>query len=118
MPLKLLHTNGLVIGIGFKEDETLGNRTILSLERIADLLEMGLKFCHGVNFYEQKEGVEVELAEERGRRAEKLRKEHHRGDETLRQEDVCTSDIDGLVCQVELLGLVQVRNVTSFSYIQ
>ena len=60
----------------------------------------------------------VELAEEHGRRAEKLRKEHHRGDETLRQEDVCTSDIDGLVCQVELLGLVQVRNVTSFSYIQ
>ena len=40
----------------------------------------------------------VELAEERGRRAEKPRKEHHRGDETLRREDVCTSDIDGLVC--------------------
>ena len=39
----------------------------------------------------------VELAEECGRRAEELRKEHHRGDETLRREDVCTSDIDGLV---------------------
>ena len=76
----------------------MGNRTILSLERIADLLEMCLKFCYGVNFYEQKEGAAVELAEERGRRAEKLREKHHRDDETLRREDVCTSDIDGLVC--------------------
>ena len=91
--------DGLVIDIGFRKmGHCMGNRTILSPERIADLLEMCLKFSYGVNFYEQKEGVAVELAEEHGRRAEKLREEHHRGDETLRQEDVCTSDIDRLVC--------------------
>ena len=39
------------------EDETLGDRTYLSLERIADLLEMCLRstyFSFGENFYEQK----------------------------------------------------------------
>ena len=44
----------------FREDETLGDRTCLFPERIADLLEMYLKstsFSFGGNFYEQKEGV-------------------------------------------------------------
>ena len=44
----------------FREDETLGVGTSLSLEQIADLLEMCLKsayFSFGGNFYEQKEGV-------------------------------------------------------------
>ena len=42
------------------EDETLGDRTSLSPERIADLLEMCLRstyFSFGGNFYEQKEGA-------------------------------------------------------------
>ena len=42
------------------EDEALGDRTILSPERVAELLEMCLKstyFSYGGNFYEQKEGV-------------------------------------------------------------
>ena len=43
-----------------REDGTLGDRTSLSPERIADLLEMCLKstyFSFGGNFYEQKEGA-------------------------------------------------------------
>ena len=43
-----------------REDETLGDRTSLSPERIADLLEMCLRstyFSFGGNFYEQKEGA-------------------------------------------------------------
>ena len=43
-----------------REDKTLGGRTSLSPERIADLLEMCLRstyFSFGGNFYEQKEGV-------------------------------------------------------------
>ena len=42
------------------EDGTLGDRTSLSPERIADLLEMCLRstyFSFGGNLYEQKEGV-------------------------------------------------------------
>ena len=35
----------------------MGNRTILSLERIADLLEMCLKFSYGWKFYKEKEGA-------------------------------------------------------------
>ena len=35
----------------------MGNRTILSPERIAELLEMCLKFSYGGIFYEQKEGM-------------------------------------------------------------
>ena len=44
----------------FREDETLGDRTILSPERVAELVEMCLKstyFSHGGSFYEQKEGA-------------------------------------------------------------
>ena len=44
------------------EDETLGDRTSLSPERIADLLEMCLRstyFSFGGNFYEQKEGAAI-----------------------------------------------------------
>ena len=43
-----------------REDGTLGDRTSLSQERIADLLEMCLRctyFSFGGNFYEQKEGA-------------------------------------------------------------
>ena len=43
-----------------REDETLGDRTILSPEQIAELLEMCLKstyFSYGGSSYEQKEGV-------------------------------------------------------------
>ena len=42
------------------EDGTLGDRSILSPERIAELLAMSLKstcFSYGENFYEQKEGA-------------------------------------------------------------
>ena len=49
-----------VIREKLREDETLGDRTILSPERIAELLEMCLRstyFSYGGNFYEQKEGV-------------------------------------------------------------
>ena len=40
----------------------MGNRTILSPEWIADLLETCLKFSYGGIFYEQKEGMAVEGA--------------------------------------------------------
>ena len=49
-----------VIHMRLGEDGTLGDRTILSPERVAELLEMCLKstyFSYGGNFYEQKEGV-------------------------------------------------------------
>ena len=42
-----------------REDETLGDRIIFSLEQVAELLEMCLKstyFSYGVSFYEQKDG--------------------------------------------------------------
>ena len=38
-----------------REDGILGDRTSLSLELIADLLEMSTYFSFGGNFYEQKE---------------------------------------------------------------
>ena len=49
-----------VIRERLREDETLGDRTILSPERVAELLEMCLKstyFSYGGSFYEQKEGA-------------------------------------------------------------
>ena len=49
-----------VIPERLREDRTLGDRISLSLEQIADLLEMCLKstyFSFGGNFYEQKEGA-------------------------------------------------------------
>ena len=49
-----------VIRERLREDETLGDRTILSQERVAELLEICLKstyFNFGRNFYEQKEGA-------------------------------------------------------------
>ena len=49
-----------VIRERLREDETLGDRTILSPEWVAELLEMCLKstyFSYGGNFYEQKEGA-------------------------------------------------------------
>ena len=44
----------------FRKDETMEDRTFLSLERTAELLEMCLRsvyFSYGGNFYEQKEGM-------------------------------------------------------------
>ena len=49
-----------VIQERLREDETLEDKTFLSLEQIAELLEMCLKstyFNYGGNFYEQKEGA-------------------------------------------------------------
>ena len=49
-----------VIRERLRKDETLRDRTILSPERVAELLEMCLKstyFSYGGNFYEEKEGV-------------------------------------------------------------
>ena len=49
-----------VIRERLREDKTLGDRTILSPERVAELLEMCLKstyFSYGGNVYEQKEGA-------------------------------------------------------------
>ena len=49
-----------VIHMRLGEDGTLGDRTILSPERVAELLEMCLKstyFSYGGSFYEQKEGA-------------------------------------------------------------
>ena len=46
-----------VIRERLREDETLGDRNILSLEQVAELLEMCLKsiyFSYGGNIYEQK----------------------------------------------------------------
>ena len=49
-----------IISERLREDKTLGDRTILSPERLAELLEMCLKstcFSHGGNYYEQKESA-------------------------------------------------------------
>ena len=49
-----------VIHERLRKDETLGDRTILSPERVGELLEMCLKstyFSYGGSLYEQKEGA-------------------------------------------------------------
>lgn len=62
-----------VIHARLREDDELSDRTILSLDRIADLLQLCLRstyFSYGGEFYEQKEGaamgspISVVVAEE------------------------------------------------------